>query len=1032
MLTFVFVATGLAAVHETVNLGAHQALSDRVLARFKGKADGPDRDRLLAEQGVSVVHRYTLVPDLVVLKFDTPPRLNSLPGPRDPDREGRVLLARIKKLMLTGLFTYVEPNYVVRTAVTPTDSAYVDGTLWGLNDISAPSAWDITTGSAGVVVAVIDSGVNYQHQDLSAQMWINPGEIAGNGIDDDANGYVDDVHGINAVVNGGDPRDDNGHGSHVAGTIGASANDAGPHVGVAWNVRIMALKFLDASGSGSLEDAIECLDYARQKGAHIMNNSWGGGPFSTSLFDSIQATRNAGMLFVAAAGNEANNNDVSPAYPASYNVDNIISVAAVDINSNLANFSNFGSQSVDIGAPGVNIFSCLHSSPTAYGPLNGTSMASPHVAGVAALLWAQLQPTTISGVADLRQRILAGSVATPSLNGKVATGSRLNAALALGVGVDGELELAITSERGLQVIGGRVASFFVRVSDLFPVNNALVNGTVSFGGSPQFVNNGTGPDATANDGTYSTSFTVPAGISSFTLSVNVTANGKNPASAVATFTVIPAPSNDSFAGRLAISDLPAIFTGSTLDATDEPGEPIHISTGFGQRLKTLWWTWTAPTAGVYTLTTDGSSFDTMLAAYTGSTLGSLVRVQANDDAGFDWTSTLVFTASAGTPYQFVVDGYYYEPGPGESEGETEAGGVQLNFSANAPMLNNNFANRTAIAGINVVVNGHNVGASSEAGEPFHDGFSPSRSVWWSWTAPASETVTISTAGSSFNTVLAVYVGNSLGGLSLVGSHDNIGEDTGTDTLTSEVTFFAQAGATYQIAVDRSTFPSGTATQGNIRLLVARRPVNDNFANRLPLSGDLVQTQAFTMGASFEGTEDSPVGNFPGAGRSVWWTWTAPRSGKATITTDGSNFDTVVGVYRGSTLSTLTEVASNDDRVLAKIRTSLVNFGAEAGTTYHIQVDGFAGLAGEALVTLMMDGRSELALPELRADNSSTVELLGEPDRIYVLRATSDFVTWSGVATNTVVSRKTRFRETRPAGMAPRFYRAEPASLLGGE
>ena len=213
----------------------------------------------------------------------------------DPETKAQQLIDRIAALRNSGLFAYVEPDYVVKASLTPNDSAFVNGTLWGLRnngqlggrpgaDINAVSAWDITTGSTNVIVAVIDTGIRYTHLDLAAQMWRNPGEIPGNQIDDDNNGYVDDVFGINAidlVPAPGDPMDDIGHGTHVAGTIGAAANNGQPHVGVAWQVQLMACKFLGASG-GLTSDAIECIGYAARNRARIMNNSWGGAWLFTS------------------------------------------------------------------------------------------------------------------------------------------------------------------------------------------------------------------------------------------------------------------------------------------------------------------------------------------------------------------------------------------------------------------------------------------------------------------------------------------------------------------------------------------------------------------------------------------------------------------------------------------------------------------------------------------------------------------------------------------------------------------------------
>jgi len=270
----------------------------------------------------------------------------------DVDGYRQALIERIAAMRASGLFEYVEPDYLLSTRLTPTDPAFIDGTLWGLRnlgqaggragaDIDAVRAWDITTGSSSVIVAVIDTGVRYTHQDLASQMWINPGEIPGDGIDDDNNGYVDDVYGINAINDDGDPMDDNDHGSHVAGTIGAAANGGGPHVGVAWTVQIMACKFLSAQGFGSTSDAIQCIDYAVNMGAKILNNSWGGGGFSSALLDAINRALQAEVLFVAAAGNDGTDNDQGPHYPSNYPLENIISVAALDRSDNLASFSNF-------------------------------------------------------------------------------------------------------------------------------------------------------------------------------------------------------------------------------------------------------------------------------------------------------------------------------------------------------------------------------------------------------------------------------------------------------------------------------------------------------------------------------------------------------------------------------------------------------------------------------------------------------------------------------------------------------------------
>ncbi len=305
-----------------------------------------------------------------------------------------------KQLLASGAVEYIEPNYIYSINATPNDSRYAE--LWGMHntgqtggtanvDIDAPEAWDITTGSASVVVGIVDTGINYNHPDLAANMWRNPGEIAGNGQDDDGNGVVDDIYGYNAIANNGDPLDDHSHGSHCAGTIGGVGNNGSGVVGVNWNVKLMALKFLNSSGSGSTEAAIGAIQYAvqmKQRGVNlrVLSNSWGGSGFSQALQDAIVAANAQGILFVAAAGNSSADNDAVSTYPANYDVENVLSVAAIDASGNLASFSNYGASSVDLAAPGVGILSTVLGS--SYASYNGTSMATPHVSGVAALLLA--------------------------------------------------------------------------------------------------------------------------------------------------------------------------------------------------------------------------------------------------------------------------------------------------------------------------------------------------------------------------------------------------------------------------------------------------------------------------------------------------------------------------------------------------------------------------------------------------------------------------------------------------------------------
>jgi subtilisin family serine protease len=341
----------------------------------------------------------------------------------------------------TAAVAYVEPDYVITGAAVPNDPSF--GQLWGLSntgqsgglrdaDIDAPEAWDVTTGSRSVVVAVIDTGIDYRHRDLAANAWQNPGEVAGDGIDNDGNGFVDDVYGWDFANNDADPMDDQGHGTHVSGTIGAVGNNGTGVVGVSWNVSIMGLKFLGANGSGSTSGAVAAINYVtrmrRDFGINVVasNNSWGGGGFSTSLRDAIAAGGRAGILFVAAAGNESQNIDTTPAYPAAYTSDAVISVAATDRSNTLASFSNYGVTGVDVAAPGVSIYSTVPGN--SYATYSGTSMATPHVTGTVALMAAANPQAT---AAQIRTAILSTAVPVASLAGKVATGGLLNAAAAV-------------------------------------------------------------------------------------------------------------------------------------------------------------------------------------------------------------------------------------------------------------------------------------------------------------------------------------------------------------------------------------------------------------------------------------------------------------------------------------------------------------------------------------------------------------------------------------------------------------------------
>ena len=356
-------------------------------------------------------------------------------------RSGSDVSKAIKMISQHPAVKYAEPNYVIKALGTPDDPSFAS--LWGMNntgqdggtagaDISAVTAWDTSTGDTDVIVAVIDTGVDYNHEDLQDNIWTNPNEIAGNGIDDDGNGVIDDVHGYSAIDDDGDPMDGHNHGTHVSGTIGAKGNNGVGVVGVNWDVSIIGCQFLDAGGSGSTEGAIACIDYLTDlkvnHGIDIKasNNSWGGGGFSQALKDSIEAGGDAGILFVAAAGNSASDNDASPSYPASYDSVAVMAVASTDRNDNMSGFSQYGLTSVDIGAPGSSILSTTRGNT--YSDFSGTSMATPHVVGAAALVWS-INPDL--SIEEMKQLLMDSGDANADLTGKTVSGARLNVATAL-------------------------------------------------------------------------------------------------------------------------------------------------------------------------------------------------------------------------------------------------------------------------------------------------------------------------------------------------------------------------------------------------------------------------------------------------------------------------------------------------------------------------------------------------------------------------------------------------------------------------
>ena len=399
---------GNAAAEEIVQ--RTEMVADHMIVKMKKGANRKSLENICVRKQFSIRQKLKGFQDLFLVSFDVV-QVNST----------MISIDEMKKE--ADSIEYAEPDYIVHANNSPDDPKFTDGTLWGMNKISAPAAWDISTGSKSVLVGVIDTGVDYNHEDLKDNIWTNSAEIPGNGIDDDGNGFIDDVHGWDAVNNDGDPMDDHYHGTHCSGTIGGIGNNGMALVGVNWKVSIMGLKFLNAGGSGYISDAVVCLNYATLMKADLTSNSWGGEGFSQSMKDALDAN---GKLFIAAAGNNGSDNDTIPFYPSNYDCANLVAVAATDSSDVPAYFTNYGLTTVDLAAPGVGVYSSTPNNSYEY--LSGTSMATPHVAGAAALLLSADPSLTAT---QLKTFLMDNTDPLAALSGKCVTGGRLNVFKAL-------------------------------------------------------------------------------------------------------------------------------------------------------------------------------------------------------------------------------------------------------------------------------------------------------------------------------------------------------------------------------------------------------------------------------------------------------------------------------------------------------------------------------------------------------------------------------------------------------------------------
>ena len=441
----------------------YEYVPGEVMIKFKGDISAQEKGGLLAPVGGQKLRDFKFIS---VEQWKV-----------QGDIEG--LIARLEN---DPRVEYAQPNYVLHALNTPNDTRFND--LWGMNntgqtggvvdaDIDAVEAWEVFTGSSDVIVAVIDTGIDYTHPDLAANAWVNPGEIAGNGIDDDGNGYIDDIHGWDFINNDNDPMDDNDHGSHCSGTIGGVGNNGIGVAGVNWDVSIMGLKFLSAAGSGNTADAIGCVEYATMMGVDVMSNSWGGGPYDAVMEAAISAAYAADIFFVAAAGNAGTDNDAGAHYPSNYDVPNVISVMATDHNDVRVNepgwwASNYGATTVDIAAPGLHIWSTTPGNT--YQDFSGTSMATPHVAGAMAMLRGRFPAISVDDGKNLLMTV--GNDPLASLSGLCVSGARLNL-LKLIAEPD-----TIPPSAVIDLAGGAVASNWAELTWTAPGDDDIV-GTAS-------------------------------------------------------------------------------------------------------------------------------------------------------------------------------------------------------------------------------------------------------------------------------------------------------------------------------------------------------------------------------------------------------------------------------------------------------------------------------------------------------------------------------------------------------------------------
>ncbi len=586
----------------------------------------------------------------------------------EPSGNNRLALAISELKKLTGVVAHAEPDYLVWSSKTPNDPEFrnqryledrpASSDIFD-SDISAVEGWEYRTTAPHQIIAVIDTGIDFQQPDLTPNLWTNPGETE-NGIDDDGDGYVDDIHGVNLLDPTAAPVDDDGHGTAVAALIGARGDNGIAISGVVWETQLLPIKFLDADGLGTSSDAAVAIDYATSKGATIINASWGSDGKSKAVEDAIVRANKAGILFVTAAGNESRNIDSNPAYPASYDQPNILVVGAVDSSRTMAGFSNYGRETVDIVAPGVEVISLVAGSSNVTSEFSGTSFSAPLVSGIAALAREEFGAET---PAALKERILSAArihrydpLEEIASQGYADLYRTMKGETAIPAN-DDFADAATLSEKYDRMVGSTINAT-QQQSEPVP-DPSKQWATVWYSFSPDTSRPfsivvdgiGTGSDARAFEGT-SLQTLKPAGTLSYGTSVKrfnfSNMGGQKIYIQIATqspnwfdVTLEMPPENDNFLNSTEIKTDPFVLVANTRFATIEGGEPYLPLLGQSP-YRSVWWTFNSPETGSMKLSTEGSDYDTVLEVYTGDSLASLQLLDENDDVSANATYSELF------------------------------------------------------------------------------------------------------------------------------------------------------------------------------------------------------------------------------------------------------------------------------------------------------------------------------------------------------------------------------------------------------